>query len=189
MSTKSAFLLLATTLLAGCVNVPGGLLPNSGEFANGNAELRIQPQILAGGLMTQAVVDNYTSSSINHMVVKLFKVNGSESPVLDSNSNPLTKDVPNAELSSVVTFGNLNANTTYRIRAYAYQAAGTDEANLISTSDVSSYTDVTLTNNDRPTLTSLRVKLIDKVFNGQATASGVVVTNGGLVTNGPETIN
>lgn len=189
MNTNAGLLVLVTGLLAGCVNGPVGLLPNADGIANGQAELQIKPQIVAGGLMTQTVVDNYTSTSVNHLVVKLFKINGSESPVLDGSGNQLAKDIANAQLSGSVSFSNLNANTTYRIRAYAYKAAGTAEADLISTSDVSSYTDVTVGNDDRPTLTTLRVKLIDKVFNGQATASGVVVTNGGLVTTLPEAIN
>ena len=59
---------------------------------------------------------------------------------------------------------------------------------MISTSDAASYTDVTLTSNDRPTLATLRVKLVDVLFDGQATSGGVAVTNGGYSTPGAEAI-
>lgn len=180
----TATIVLVGVLSSGCQSF---FAPATGESL-GNATLQVQPQLLPGGLMTQAVVNNYTSTDVNHLQIKLFKLNGSsENPVLDGSGNQLFKDIVNADLSKAVTFSNLNANTTYRIRAYAFADAGT--ASLISTSDVNSYTDVTLTSDDRPTLTTLRVKLIDRVFNGQATASGVVVTNGGLVTTGNEAIN
>jgi len=73
--------------------------------------------------------------------------------------------------------------TTYRIRAYAYKAPGEDPKHLISTEGADSYTDVTLTQDDRPLSASLKVRLADVLFNGMATASGIVVTPGGYYSN------
>lgn len=164
-------------------------LPMIGAQEPGTAQLVLTPQVIDGGLRTQAVVDNYTRSSINHLVVKIFRINGgTETPVLDANDQAVVKDIPEASLDASITIDHLNANTTYRVRSYAYKNAGTDLADLISTSDATSYVDVTLTNDDRPTMAQLRVKLVDVAFNGSASSGGVAVTEGGYSSSGSVTI-
>ncbi|MNY51543.1 hypothetical protein D3C86_1871410 [compost metagenome] len=104
--------------------------------------------------------------------------------MLNASGNQVLKDIPQSALSDTITFSQLDANTTYRIRCYAYKAPGEILAHLISTSDAGSYVDVTLTNNDRPTMATLKVRLIDTIFSGTATSSGVSVTDGGYVSSG-----
>lgn len=157
-------------------------------FQDPTRSLHLRARILPGGIRTQAVVDNYDQSSIVHLTIKLFTVSGgTESPVL-VDGNQVSADLAAADLSRTVTLSNLKVDTTYRVRAYAYKAAGTAAADLISTSDASSHTDVALTNDDRPAMATLKVKLIDRVFDGRASSGAVAVTSGGYTTSGPETI-
>lgn len=121
--------------------------------------LVLKPQI-TNGLLTQTVVPAYNQSSIQHLVLKLFA---------GGQDTGISKTLLNAQLDNPVVFTNLKANTLYRIKAYAY--ASTDNSLLISADDVNSWTDVTLTNDDRPTIDNLKVKLIDRPFDGQATSS------------------
>lgn len=165
--------ILATSLmLTGCT---------MGRSLASRATLILEPGIQAGSYFTKTTLTAYTQASINHLILKLYTYDGSE------HDQGIQKAIPNAQLGNPITFANLKANTTYRIKAYAYFTS--DESQLISTSDVNSYTDVTLINDDRPTIASLKVKLIDQAFNGQATASGVVVTSGGYLSAGAELAN
>ncbi len=153
-------------------------------LSRGSAELVVVPQIVTGGYRAQALVAPFTAKDIDHLVLKLFKLDGqAESPVLDPAGKAVVKVIPGAQLTSAVSFSALLPNTTYRIRAYAYKAEGESPSNLISTGDASSYTDITLTNDDQPVTATLKVKLMDVLFNGQATASGIVVTPGGYTTD------
>ncbi|MNK93460.1 hypothetical protein D3C87_1136210 [compost metagenome] len=170
----------------------GQSLPNLGmgqvSVARGQAVLMVKPQVIAGGYKAQALVENYKKSDINHLVIKVFELQGGvEVPVVDDEGNHVQVDLLNSELDVPVKFSNLFRDTTYRIRCYAYKAPGEAPADLISTLDASSYTDVTITNDNAPTVTPLRVRLADVVFNGEFT-SGVDVTDGGFVRGGPVTV-
>ncbi|MNX79233.1 hypothetical protein D3C86_1108570 [compost metagenome] len=114
-----------------------------------------------------------------HVVLSLHTLNGQvETPVKNAQDVALTLDVPKAELDHDVVFSKLKANTTYRIKAQAYKAAGTSVADLISTGDSASYVDVAVGENDRPAV-ALTVKLKDQVFSGTVTLPEITVTNGG----------
>lgn len=155
--TASALLILG---LAGCAQPP---LP-SGSVA-GHGTLTLSPRFQTGGYGMQAVVTPYGKADIVHLLLKLFTLSGqTESPVTVSDGSPLALDLSASELSMPITIGALRANTTYRVRAYAYKAMGTAAADLISTSDSGSYTDVTLTNNDRPTVAPFVVQLVPTPF-------------------------
>lgn len=155
-----------------------------------SASLTVKPVVQAGGYKTQAAVNNYTRDSIDHLVIKIYTVNGmgEEQPVLDDLGNPIQATMLNSELNDPVNFGNLFLYTTYRIRCLAYKAPGEAAEDLISTVDENSYVDVALTNDDRPTMTTLKVKLIDVEFDGQGTANGIAVTDGGYKERGSVTI-
>ncbi|MNK93459.1 Serine/threonine-protein kinase PknD [compost metagenome] len=179
--------LAGTLILSAC----GQSLPNLGmgqvSVARGQAVLMVKPQVIAGGYKAQALVENYKKSDINHLVIKVFELQGGvEVPVVDDEGNHVQVDLLNSELDVPVKFSNLFRDTTYRIRCYAYKAPGEAPADLISTLDASSYTDVTITNDNAPTVTPLRVRLADVVFNAEFT-SGVDVTDGGFVRGGPVT--
>lgn len=164
-------------LLVGCMN-PGNL-------ASGKASLCVLPQIHEG-LNTQAVVSVYSKTTINHLLLKLFTLSGqTETPVLDA-GGPVVRDLLNSDLDYRVTFSNLKTNTTYRVRAYAYKAAGTNGADLISST--ASYVDVTMGTDDRPTLGNIPVLLTNVDFNGQGSAS-LAVTPGGFNTPDSEFLN
>ncbi|MNK71722.1 hypothetical protein D3C87_911820 [compost metagenome] len=150
----------------------------------GSADLRVMPEIVSGGYRSQAIVKAYTPEDIDHLMLKLFRLEGgTETPVLGTDNKPVAQAISAAELGAPVTFKALLPGTTYRIRAYAYKAPGEDPQHLISTVGADSYTDVTLTQDDRPISASLKVRLADVLFNGMATASGIVVMPGGYATN------
>ena len=184
--------LAATLLLAGCDFRPPGIEINpsiSDSVANGNSELRLDVQVDSGGLSTLAVLNPYLRKDIHHVVVKLFKVDSeTETSVLDAQGNAIAQSVPLNKLDAPIIFNRLRAHTTYRIRSYAYREASESPETLISVTNAGSHVDVTLTDDDRPNLATLKVKLIDKLFNGQATASGIFVEDGKLVTEGNESM-
>lgn len=179
MNRFSSQLLVGLSLsgaLSACVSLPG--------LGHSSAEIQVLPSVAGAGYAMQAVVAPYTAASINHLTLRLSKLaNGGETPVVDGNGTQLSRDLSQAQLGSApVAFSNLDPNTTYRVRAAAYKAPGTAAGDLISTSDSASFVDIPLTNDDRPPVVVLRVRLIDVLFSGQASASGVQVVNGGIVT-------
>lgn len=184
--------LLVPVLCAGCMYVPIGSLPtlnvqNAVLSVGGRAEIQVTAQVSAGGLSVQSVVSPFVAANIDHLLLELFVMSGGlEAAALDAQGNPVQKDIAGADLDNSVAFKNLRHDTTYRIRSYAYKAVGTAASDLIS-SDASSSVDVVVGRDDRPVLASIPIRLIDKVFDGQATAS-IVVTDGDLVDNGTETI-
>lgn len=170
--------MLGATLLVGCAAMT---VPHvQGDDAS--VTLMAAPQ--DGTMRTQAVVTPYGPSDINHLVIQAYKVvNGSEVAVTKTDGSPLKKDIPNASLPQPVVFTNLHFDTTYRFKAYAYADAATES--LISTADASSSVDVVVAKDDRPTLATLPVKLIDRVFSGQASSS-VTIKNGSVIHSGDE---
>ncbi len=177
---------LLAALIAGSLWLTGcELLSNSTlSMPRQSAALTVQPEILAGGYRTHGLVKAYTVEDIDHLLLKLFRLDGaSETPVLDGSGKAIAQDIPNDRLDKPITFNSLLPNATYRIRAFAYKAPGESPDNLISTADAHSYTDVTLSNDDRPVTATLKVKLADVLFNGMANASGIVVTPGGFTSN------
>lgn len=155
-------------------------------LVGGNATLDVSPAIAGTGQKVQALVEPYTAADIDHLLVKVYKLDGStEKEVLGTNQAPLAKDIAGDALATPVRFRNLHFDSSYRIRGYAYKAAGTDPADLISV-DESSFFDIALTNDDRPDVATLSVQLVDKPFNAKGSAS-IEVHAGELYNEGPET--
>ncbi len=155
--------------------------------AAGTVDLDVLPDVRAGSYAVQTVRTAYSSGDINHVVVKLFTVAGNtETAVKDASNGQLQKDVAAAALTTPIRFGKLFRNTTYRIRAYAYKAAGTASGDQISV-DASSSVDVAVASDDRPSLTTLPVQLAGAAFSGEASTT-VSVTNGVVATAGPESL-
>lgn len=200
MNTRDKFTVFALAL---CLSISGCSASNSAitstkvervqrSLAGGPAALKVTPKITNGGSTkkVQSVVRNHTKASINHLVLKVHTLNadGSTQPVLNDQGRPVEADLPATSLDEVVTFSNLRRNTTYRIFAFAYKLEGNDEANLMSTSDARSYTDIPVGEDDRPDVMPLQVRLIDVVFESEASGS-VLVQDGGYTYNGPVSIN
>lgn len=186
--------LVPVLAIAGCMYVPMGMLPKLNVQTAamvqgvGKAEIRATPKFSSGTLKVQSLVSPYGASDVEHLVLELFVVkDGAEVAIPNAQGNPVSKDVPKADLAKPVSFGSLHFDMTYRIRAFAYKATGTATADLISR-DASSSIDLAVARDDRPVLANIPVQLVDKTFNGQATASSIVVAPGALVNNGVETI-
>jgi len=177
---KRYFLSLTSLLLlAGCAMGPQG--PSLG------GTLILRPEVVSGEARIQAASPYYEKEDIGRLQVKLYTVtNGVEAPVV-VNGEPLVQvfDTPNPTESEVV-FANLKANTTYRAKCEAYLVAG-QQFTLISTSDARSTTDIVLTNDDRPTVASLKVKLGAKPFSGE-TGFGFTLTPGVLIPEASESL-
>jgi len=168
---RSWILSLSLGTLAGCATLAGPL----GSTADGPVTLRLQPTVQDGGLRTQALVRAWTRSDIEHVVVRLKRVDGgSEADVLVAGS-PVMVDVASRSLSAPIVLNGLKRNTTYRVRASAYKAPGEAAENLISEGDGSKAT-VTVGVDDAPPLAALPIKLKDQVFSATATTSFDIVS-------------
>lgn len=154
---------LVSIFIVGCVN--------AFPITQKGSCLVLKPQVNAGYL-AQTVVSVYTSASIDHLTIKLMQ----------GSTEIASKSVPQIQLSNTIAFSNLRANTSYRIKSFAYLADNT----LISHDDASSWVDITTGTDDRPTLAALPVHLLDRDFNGQGTGS-LQITNGGYLPGDPET--
>lgn len=147
--------------------------------ATGNATLMLTPHYRAGGYLAQAVVPQVDANSVNHLVLVLNRVTSQgETPVLSTGGFPLMADLSRSELSNPITFEHLAANSTYRVRAYAYKAPGTAESDLISINE-QSYVDVAVGNENRPTMSPLTVKLTPTPF--AASASVMLSATGSVL--------
>lgn len=133
--------------------------------------LIVRPRI-SGGHQTQATLNPYTAASIQHLLIKLYRYDGIEHDL------GISQDLLNAQLTNPITFANLKANTTYRIKAHAYKATGTAPVDLISDESSASFVDVLVGSDDRPGITTLPVQLINIPFNGQATSSLSIIPGG-----------
>lgn len=159
---------LAMTILAlsGCV-VPS---------LNHSGTLILKPQII--GRATQTELPAYTQASIDHLRLDLFLLNGES-----TQSTGLQRTLLNAQLDNPIVLSNLQAQTKYRIKATAYVSGGA----IISSEDADSYTDIEVLADDRPTLGTLKVHLIDRAFSGQASSS-LAINPGGYVSVGTESL-
>ena len=175
LSCRRVAIVAAVGLSAGCAVLQGP------EGGGGTATIVLRPQVIESPYRLQAVVAPYTGSSIEHVAIKVFTVaDGTESVVPGAG-----QDIARSALSQTVTIGGLLQDTAYRIRAYAFKAAGTAPADQISV-DASSSVDVTVAGDDHPPIAALPIRLADQVFSGQATGS-LAITDGIMETPGTET--
>ena len=97
-----------------------------------------------------------TVSDIQHLTIKLMTLDvGNETEV------QATDLTDSAQFKAPVRFSNLRANTTYRVRAFAY---GTGE--VLLSEPAQSFVDVSVGNNDAPGMANLKMTLIDTPFAG-----------------------
>lgn len=149
--------------LCGCAQV-GPVTP----VADGDAKLTLTPRFLAGGYRAQAVVPQVDVNRVNHLVLALNRVTPQgEAPVLTTGGVPVAADLSRSELSSPITFEQLAPNTTYRVRAYAYQAPGNAENDLISVT-AQSYVDVEVDDEEHAPMAPLTVRLAPTAFAASA---------------------
>jgi hypothetical protein len=196
MFRQLSLLVLSMAHLAGCQAYPASA-PDPSRSATGL--IRVVP-VMAGapGYGLLEVVTPYDEASIEHLTVQLFKITDdqgdaiAETPVKDAAGADVSRDLlPDAEaaigarFAQTVSFNNLKPGVTYRVRAFAYRLIdGVDT--VISTSGEQaeearrSYVDVPVGNDDAPSLRPLRVRLVDKAFDGRTGSQGITVTPGGL---------
>ncbi|MBO9541384.1 hypothetical protein J7643_12415 [bacterium] len=180
MQKSHVALALGITLLAGCASLPP-LFQGAGlAVADGRAELRVRADVTQAAYAPQGLAPSYTANDVDHVALSLYKLDGNtEIPVTGAGGSALILHIPKANLSHPISFSRLKPGTTYRVKAEAYNATGT----LISATGT--YVDVVVTSDDRPTMATLKVKLLGtRPFDGQATASGIIVTPGGVVSSG-----
>lgn len=186
--TSLALALGSSVLSLGCTSNLAGLA----GAGNGSVTLSLVAAVQDGQFKTQAIVNPYTKSSIAHVTFKLYMVAGGQESAVTRNGSPVELDVASGSLDLPFTFENLRNDTAYRVKAMAYKAAGTANADLISTQDASSSLDITIGRDVTPTLQSVPVKLIDRLFAATGT-SNLVVTDGSYtyqnerITMGPRT--
>lgn len=152
-----------------------GLPPEPQEMTK---TLFVTPVVAEADRQVLATVTAFTKADVATLTLKLMVLNGT------TETQVATSSLTNAQLSQTVSFKSLKANTTYRVRAEARTSGNA----LISVPE-QSFLDLTVTTDDRPSMATLGVKLIDSQFNGQATSGPIAFTNGALVPAGVETIS
>lgn len=130
---------------------------------------------------TQAVPAAYTAAAVEHVAIKAFKLDGQ----MEAATAERETDVAKAELSGSFTLAGLSKDSTYRVRAFAYQAAGTADADKISV-DGQSHVDVVI-GQDAPAAVTVPVRLADRRFDGRATPV-VAIAPGELTGAATETV-
>jgi hypothetical protein len=204
MSTRNALfttLLGAACLLTACQTAPAGTAPapaaplaapvtvsvaNAPMFLSGgegNARVSLTPRVATGGVRRLlAEVSELGEADIHHLQVTLLRVDGQ-----GAETSKGDVDVPNAQLQSAITFGNLAHNTTYWVLAEAYNAATESAATKISV-DADSRTKIEVLTDDQLQAGSLKVQLVPVEFSGEATSSGLTINGGQLEHTGSETV-
>ncbi|MNR94390.1 hypothetical protein D3C72_254650 [compost metagenome] len=187
---KSLSLLAAGLLLvAGCAAGPQVATTDSG------AMLVLTPEVVSGGYQAQDMpaVEPYTEANINRLVVKLYTVTDGVETAVTEHGFPVIREIPRANFSNPVIFNRLKPHTTYRAKTeaygyeYLYTALIADEEKLLSTNDANSFTDIVVTDDDRPTIGKLKVRLKARPFSGR-TDFGVDISKGGLVPGASESL-
>jgi hypothetical protein len=177
MRNKWTALAIGAMIASGCVQF------NSQLNLKGTT-LVLKPSITEGSRYTQTELERYTTASINHLVLDIYDISGGPETPMGASS----KDISAADLGNSIVFSNLSANHAYRIKAYAYKAAGTAAGDLIS-ENASSSTDVAIGASGGVATASFKIKLIDTFINASGSASGWDVTDGGILPAGNEAVN
>jgi hypothetical protein len=172
MTKKLFAIALGAMLVSSCAQV-SGLINN-----NSDVTLTVAPKVLDSEFTTQAVPHLYVIGDVATMDIELYSI-----PSMGAASNSESVMIAKKSLTSnynaaTIKFGSLHHDAYYRIRAKAYHTLD----GLISTTDSNSYTDVHVGTDDRPGtvdgsgVIDLKCKLVNIPFNGQSTASGIVLT-------------
>jgi hypothetical protein len=186
---KRLSLLASGLLLVGCAAGPQVATIGSG------AMLMLKPEVISGGykVLDMPAVEPYTEANVNRLVVKLYTVaDGVESAVVE-NGAPVTRTVTRGHFGDPVVFSRLKPHTTYRAKTeawgfeYVYMPLVPAEELLLSTEDANSTTDIVVTDDDRPTMGSLKVRLKPRRFGGE-TAFAVDIEAGKLVPSASESL-
>ncbi len=170
--------------LTGCLYMPVGRLPALDEAAASppvpDRSLVLRTVFRNGGLRTQELVKPYSRLDVDHLVVTVTPTAGGGGiPILE-------RDLSGPAILADIPIGGLRPDTTYRITGRAFARPGRDLADILSV-DASSSIDLTVTRDDRPGPVALPVQLRDRIFDGQASTS-VLILPGGVTDLGRERI-
>lgn len=149
----------------------------AGPAAGWHAGLRLIPELGPASRALQAIVAPYTRGDVASLVIRLFLRDGT------TETEVAARTLTTTEFDQPIAFASLRPFRTYRARGFAFQADGA----LISAEELS-YVDITVGNDDAPTVGTLPIRLQDKTFDGRATSAPIAVTDGTLVPAGIETI-
>lgn len=186
---KNPFILLASgiLLIAGCA------MPQLAT-TRGGATLILTPEIVSGGptLLEASSLQPYSVADVNRLVATLFIVeDGREKPVLE-NGTQVTREVLKGQFGESVVFSRLRPHTTYRVKTEAWgyptMLLADSEDILLSTDDADSTTAIVVTDDDRPTVGKLKVRLKAPPFSGE-TGLAIDVTDGVLVPAASESLS
>jgi hypothetical protein len=151
------------------------------------------PSLTAPGPRTQALIQPWQASDVDHLRVSLFIEDATPSgaPVAPLRAVlvdgiPVMSDVPQADLDEPIRFSGLRRNTIYWARASAYRGPDSIPRNLISLEEQSRLR-LPVGEDDRLVVGTLTVQFADRVFSGEASPD-LVFLGGGLVAAGPPTL-
>ncbi len=158
-------------MLAGC----NAMTPPAPQASGSNATLIVTPSVTSGRLV-QARVTPKTVAHVEVLEIRPWvQVSPGVFQAIDKLTGRATDSIdpevllthrmasPSIDLASPIAFEKLRANTTYRIVGTAYGAG-----NVLLSAPDKSYVDLTLANDDRPTMGKLSIQLADTPFKGKA---------------------
>ncbi|MBM3267743.1 MAG: hypothetical protein FJZ01_08860 [Candidatus Sericytochromatia bacterium] len=179
---RFALIPLAVLAIAACGRLWGTGTP-SPEAAIPGPALAIR--LAFSGRATQVVPDRYTRQDVAHVVLDLMEVSGGMlQPAIGAGGQPVSLDIPRRDFDSSIKLHNLRAGTTFRLQAFAYQAEGRAEQDLISVSFDESFTEFQVPGGSSLLPVQVRVKLKNRPFSGKATSPVLGILPGGLVAAG-----
>jgi hypothetical protein len=165
---------LVAMSLAGCQAAPTapaatGPAPLIDARMSGDGALFVRPTVAGSGYGVASALTAsamYTAADIHHVTLALYVVTNPglpgevEAAVRDASSQPVAKEVLKADLGQPIGFTGLKRNTTYRVKATAYKAAGSAAGDVISSAGAGSHVTITVGTNDAPTMETLKVQLL-----------------------------
>ncbi|MEB3187485.1 MAG: hypothetical protein VKP72_08610 [bacterium] len=179
----------AACLLAACslATTPVARAPQD------TATIELTPRLTAAGRQTQALIEPWKASDVDHLRVVLYMEDATPSGALVApqravlvDGMPVMTDLAQADLDDPVRFSGLRRNTIYWARASAYRGPDSIPQNLISVEDGSRLR-LPVREDDRLLVATLTVQFADRVFAGEASPD-LVFLGGGLVAAGPLTL-
>lgn len=168
-------------LLTACghLSAPGDLDVSRGLAAvfSRPVTLHVRPVIRSGGFQTAALVSPFTVLDITELVIKVHEAANPGLPIAQAT-------VPTQAIGSIVKFGNLAPNTSFRIACAARDASGS-----IISDDASSSVIVDVGQDDQLAPVVLLVRLKDKAFSASGEIDSVDVFEGTLVPVGTVSVS
>lgn len=172
--------LTAATLMVGCTAYsPFEPSLEISALLSSMGSVTLKATIAEGGYTTAAVVPNLTKSSVDHLRLALFSVEGdAEAPLKGADGTALVKTLTLEAAEAGFSIGGLPLGKTYRARVAAYKTAES-----LAEAQISAEAMAEFKLEKGKSSAEVSVQLMDVLFSGTASGSGIVVTPSGQLSH------